>query len=79
MTLSEAIGYPRLHVENHGGEKVAAYEPGLPVEKLTLPTRAFEGLSMYFGGAGAAKRDADGAFELAADPRRGGGTTIGGR
>ena len=79
MTLSEAIGYPRLHVENHGGEKVAAYEPGLPVEKITLPTRVFEGLSMYFGGAGAAKRCADGTFELAADPRRGGGTTIGGR
>jgi hypothetical protein len=34
---------------------------------------------MYFGGAGAAKRCADGTFELAADPRRGGGTTIGGR
>jgi gamma-glutamyltranspeptidase/glutathione hydrolase len=79
MTLAEAVGHPRLHVENHGGEKVAAYETGLPVDEVTLPTREFEGVNMYFGGAGVAQRNADGTFEVAADPRRGGGTTIGGR
>jgi gamma-glutamyltranspeptidase/glutathione hydrolase len=79
MTLAEAVGHPRLHVENHDGEKVAAYESGLPVENVRIPTRRFDGLDMYFGGAGAAKRNADGTFEVAADPRRGGGTTIGGR
>jgi gamma-glutamyltranspeptidase/glutathione hydrolase len=79
MTLGEAVGHPRLHVENHGGQKVVAYEVGLPVDDVRLPVRRFDGLDMYFGGAGAAKRDADGAFEVAADPRRGGGTTIGGR
>lgn len=79
MTLGEAVGHPRLHVENHGGRKMAAYEAGLPVEALTIPARRFDGLDMYFGGAGAAKRGADGTFEVAADPRRGGGTTIGGR
>jgi len=79
MTLAEAVGHPRLHVENHDGEKVAAYESGLPVEDVRRPTRRFDGLDTYFGGAGAAKRNADGTFEVAADPRRGGGTTIGGR
>jgi hypothetical protein len=66
-------------VETRGGEKVAAYEPGLPVDALRIPARRFDGLDMYFGGAGAAKLNADGTFEVAADPRRGGGTTIGGR
>ncbi|MDP2470488.1 MAG: gamma-glutamyltransferase [Candidatus Palauibacterales bacterium] len=79
MSLGEAIGHPRLHVESHGGARVAACEPGLPLQDLTIPARRFDSLSMYFGGAGAAKRCADGRFEVAADPRRGGGTTIGGR
>jgi len=79
MSLSEATGHPRLHVETHGGEKVAAHEPGLPVDDLRIPTRRFDGLDMYFGGAGTAKLNVDGTFEVAADPRRGGGTTIGGR
>lgn len=79
MTLDEAVGHARLHVEARGGDKVAAYEPGLPVDDLRIPARRFAGLDMYFGGAGAAKLNADGTFEVAADPRRGGGTTIGGR
>jgi gamma-glutamyltranspeptidase/glutathione hydrolase len=79
MTLAEAVGHARLHVENHAGEKVAACEPGLPVEDLRIPARRFDSLDMYFGGAGVAKLNADGSFEVAADPRRGGGTTIGGR
>jgi hypothetical protein len=49
------------------------------VDDLQIPVRQFDGLSMYFGGAGAAQLNADGTFEVAADPRRGGGTTIGGR
>ena len=79
MTLAEAINHPRLHVEERDGEMVAAVEPGLPIDMLELPAREFDGPSMYFGGAGAAKRNADGSFEVAADPRRAGGTTIGGR
>lgn len=79
MTLGEAVGHPRLHVEDKGGEKVAVFESGLPVAEVRIPTREVQGLDMFFGGAGAAKRDARGAFDVAADPRRGGGTTIGGR
>jgi gamma-glutamyltranspeptidase/glutathione hydrolase len=79
MTLPEAVGHPRLHVEQRDGRVLAAHEPGLAMDQLEVPTRAFDGLSMYFGGVGAARRSADGSFEVAADPRRGGGTTIGGR
>lgn len=79
MSLQEAVSHPRLHVEVQGEEMRAACEPGLPLEQVTLPVREFERLSMYFGGAGATRRDPDGSFEVAADPRRGGGTSIGGR
>lgn len=79
MTLAEAIDHPRLHVELRDGSKLAAVEPGLPTGLLTMPTRRFEGPSMFFGGAGAAQRNPDGSFDVAADPRRAGGTTIGGR
>jgi gamma-glutamyltranspeptidase/glutathione hydrolase len=79
MTLGEAVGHPRLHVENHGGEKIAAFEAGLPVDDVHIPTRRFDGLDMYFGGVGVAKLNEDRTFEVAADPRRGGGTTVGGR
>lgn len=79
MTLSEAVDHPRLHVELRDGAVLAAHEPGLPVDGLEVSTRAFECPSMYFGGVGAARRSVDGGFEVAADPRRAGGTTIGGR
>lgn len=79
MSLSEAVDHPRLHVEMQGDDRRVACEPGLPVEQLSLPVRPFDGLSMYFGGVGATRRNPDGSFDLAADPRRGGGTTIGGR
>jgi len=79
MPLAEAVAHPRLHVEAQAGKKVVACEPGLPMAEVKLPVREFDGLSMYFGGAGATLRHADASFEVAADPRRGGGTTIGGR
>ena len=79
MTLAESVGHARLHVEDQDGKKVAAFEPGLPVDELRIPSRPFDTLDMYFGGAGVAKLNVDGTFEVAADPRRGGGTTIGGR
>lgn len=80
LSLEEAVAHPRLHVELGGdGAGRAAYEAGLPVEELGMPTRAFDGLSMFFGGVAAALRrpGAGGAdFEVAADPRREGGTAV---
>jgi len=74
MPLSEAIAYPRAHVEFNGDQPTAACEPGLPIDTLTMPSRSFESLSMYFGGVGAAAWSPDSGFAVAADPRRTGGT-----
>ena len=78
QSLEAAIRSPRLHVENDGQTWRAACEPGLAVDTVTLPLRTFEELSMYFGGVGAALRQADGHLVAAADPRRTGGTAIAG-
>ncbi len=80
MTLPEAIGYPRVHLERVGEGFRAAHEPGHPVEALTdVSRRAFEGLDMYFGGAGATLHHPVEGFTAAADPRRQGGVAIGGK
>lgn len=76
MPLREAIAHPRAHVELEG-EPLAACEPGLPVEALTMPCRSFDALSMYFGGVGAASWSPESGFAVAADPRRTGGTWSG--
>jgi len=74
MPLREAIAHPRAHVEFDGNQPTAAYEPGLPIDALTMPCRSFESLSMYFGGVGAASWSPESGFAVAADPRRTGGT-----
>lgn len=78
MTLAHAIAHPRLHVERAGEDMRVAYEPGLPVDELEVTSRRFEEISMYFGGVGAALFDPEAGFRVGADPRRGGGTAIGG-
>lgn len=76
MSLERAVRHPRLHVEDTpGGPRVAA-ESGLEQPDGPLPWRHFDGLSMYFGGVGAAVWSAESGFEAAADPRRNGGTAI---
>lgn len=76
-----AVERPRLHVEEGPEGPRIACEPGLPseaLEGLGLPVRAFEGPSMFFGGVELALRSPAGEFETAADPRRIGGTAVGG-
>jgi len=77
MPLSEAIAHPRAHVEFDGDQPTAACEPGLPIDALTMPSRSFDTLSMYFGGVGAAAWSPESGFTVAADPRRTGGTWSG--
>ncbi len=76
LPLEEAVRHPRLHVERAGAGSRIAHEPGLPVEALALPCRSFERLSMFFGGVEGAVLGPGGEFELAADPRRTGGTAL---
>ena len=75
-SLEEALQAPRLHVERANGRWQAAVEPGLPLEALPIGHRLFDGLSMFFGGAGAVLRQADGTLVAAADPRRQGAALV---
>ncbi len=74
MALDEAIAHPRAHVEFSGNEPTAACEPGVPTDGLTMRSRSFDALSMYFGGVGAASWSPATGFVVAADPRRTGDT-----
>jgi gamma-glutamyltranspeptidase/glutathione hydrolase len=73
MHVAEAIRAPRLHVEGttlhlEGGwpdEDVAALPP-------TWDVNRWGRLNLFFGGAQAVERTADGGFQAAGDPRRGG-------
>jgi gamma-glutamyltranspeptidase/glutathione hydrolase len=75
-SLEEALASPRLHVEWAEAGWQAATEPGLPLEEVDMPCRVFDGLSMFFGGAGAVLRQADGTLVAAADPRRQGAAVV---
>lgn len=78
MSLDEAASYPRAHVELGPDGYRVAHEPGLPMDGVDLPCRPFDHLSMFFGGASAAQWGKRQGFEVAADPRRQGGTAIAG-
>jgi gamma-glutamyltranspeptidase/glutathione hydrolase len=79
MSLSEAISYPRLHVEIAEGLPNIAFEAGLPANSLEdFVPREFPQLSMYFGGVQAALWHHEQGLLAAADPRRAGGIAYGG-
>ena len=76
MPLDDAIRHPRLHVDMSGSTTRLMAETGLDLPQTDLPVKRFDGINMYFGGVGAARyADATG-FEVAADPRREGGTLV---
>ncbi|HHQ13801.1 MAG TPA: gamma-glutamyltransferase, partial [Chromatiales bacterium] len=74
LPIQQAIDAPRLHVEFADDIARVAYEAGLPVDRLDVASRRFDGLSMFFGGVGAAAWSPEHGFMAAADPRRTGGT-----
>jgi gamma-glutamyltranspeptidase/glutathione hydrolase len=76
LSLAEAVARPRLHVRHLPDGPVVEHEDGLDLPPLDLPTRSHGAGSMYFGGVGAALRQADGVLVAAADPRRAGATAI---
>jgi len=78
LSLPEAVAAPRLHVEAVNGALRVAYEEGLDVGALPHPSRHFDGISMYFGGVGAALWEPESGFTVAADPRRLGATAVSG-
>jgi len=73
MPLEAAVSHPRVHVDTSGPTVQLKAEPGLDLPETNLPLSIFPGLSMYFGGVGAAVYDQQEGFDVAADPRREGG------
>ncbi|MDO5711425.1 MAG: gamma-glutamyltransferase, partial [Micrococcales bacterium] len=73
--LQRAIDQPRLHIaiDDKGRERIEYEDSPIPAEVALgtgLPSVAHPGLSMYFGGVGAAARHDDGRLDAAGDPRR---------
>jgi gamma-glutamyltranspeptidase/glutathione hydrolase len=78
LDLYAAVAHPRLHLDiSPAGIRVVA-EPGLEVPDDEFPVLAHPAISMYFGGVAATLFDQSSGFEVAADPRREGGTCIAG-
>jgi gamma-glutamyltranspeptidase/glutathione hydrolase len=76
MPLEDAIAHPRLHVDTSGDVERLMAEPGLELPDVDLPVTVSAELNMYFGGIGATLVDRTRGFQVAADPRREGGTMI---
>lgn len=77
MPLRDAVGQSRIHLEVREPEPVLAAEPGLQLPDLSIPVKQYPERGMYFGGVGAALYDPAAGFDVAADPRRDGGTFVG--
>jgi gamma-glutamyltranspeptidase/glutathione hydrolase len=76
MSLTEAVEHPRLHVEiSEEGARVA-FEPGVDLGPIELPTRPFDHLDMFFGGVAAAALHPNGELEAGVDPRRSGHAVV---
>ncbi len=77
--LTDAVAYPRLHVELSPDGGHIAYEPGLPVEPMAgLNRRAFPKRSMYFGGVQVTRWCPTEGFSAVGDIRRSGHVAFGG-
>jgi gamma-glutamyltranspeptidase/glutathione hydrolase len=75
MPAQAAIDAPRVHYE----DGVVYTEPGVDVDALRgagYTLTPFSDRNLFFGGAQAAAREADGSFEGGGDPRRGGAATV---
>ena len=76
--LEEAVRAPRLHVERGHLDFEDFFAEGERAALLdAFPDhRAWAERSMFYGGAHVARRDANGGFSAAGDPRRGGAAVI---
>ncbi len=76
LPLQGAVAHPRAHLEISDEGLNLAVEPGLDLPDLGIPVTPYPSIGMYFGGVGAALYCQRSGFEVAADPRREGGTYI---
>lgn len=77
LDLNSAVAHPRMHLKLDDAGSDLAVEAGIELPELGFPVTRYPEVSMYFGGVVAALTDTQRAFEVAADPRREGGTYIG--
>jgi gamma-glutamyltranspeptidase/glutathione hydrolase len=87
MPLREAVAHPRVHADPGPEATDVAFEPGVPTGALEgargrdgrrIELRRYPEPSMYFGGVEVATWSPAAGFATAADPRRTGGTAVGG-
>jgi gamma-glutamyltranspeptidase/glutathione hydrolase len=81
MPLEQAVSAPRLHLEGSHLSIESGFEPGA-VEALAAEWpdyRLWPDYNLFFGGVHAVERLADGSFQGAGDPRRGGAVAAAGR
>jgi gamma-glutamyltranspeptidase/glutathione hydrolase len=76
MGLDEAVRHPRMHLDFVSGEPRVSVEPGIPLPEIDWQVRSYKHIGMFFGGVAAAVYDEQSGFDVAADPRRSGGTFI---
>ena len=77
-TLEQAVLHPRIHlgITDDGlrldieGDEAAEHAAATAARRYGLAVSRHEGLTMYFGGVGAARVDANGALDAVGDPRR---------
>ena len=62
MSLDEAIGHPRVHVDTSGETVRLMAEPGLDLPEVDIPVHVTSGIGMYFGGVGVALYDSESGF-----------------
>ena len=77
MGLETAVRHPRLHLDFVSDAPRVSVEPGVSLPPLDWQLRKYEDIGMFFGGVAAAVFDRQSGFEVAADPRRAGGTFVG--
>ncbi len=78
LPLADAVAHPRAHLEISDEGLNLAVEPGLDLPDLGISVTPYPSIGMYFGGVGAALFDTRSGFDVAADPRREGGTFVSG-
>ena len=76
MPLGQAVSQPRMHLEVRGPEPLLSIEPGIKMPDISMKIKAYSEKGMYFGGVGVALHNPANGFEVAADPRREGGTFV---
>jgi len=76
LGLGKAVAHPRIHLKIDDAGDELAIEPGITLPPTGIDVVQYDDLSMYFGGVVVALHDADSGFDVAADPRREGGTFV---